>query len=56
MAELTARCPKCNEWIRTGVGAVPPTVVENVLKGNIIRCPHCQTEFRWRAKDTVSEE
>ena len=53
MAELTVRCPKCRQWIATGVGGAAPTATENVLQGNIIQCPHCQTQFRWHARHAV---
>ena len=56
MAELTARCPKCNQWIPTGVGGDVPTVTEHVRKGNILQCPHCQTTFRWFARQAVPED
>jgi endogenous inhibitor of DNA gyrase (YacG/DUF329 family) len=55
MAELTVRCPKCNQWIPTGVGGTAPTVTENVRQGNIIECPHCQASFRWHARQAVPE-
>ncbi len=55
MAELTARCPKCNQWIPTGVGGTSPTVTENVRQGNIVQCPLCQTSFRWHARNAIPE-
>jgi hypothetical protein len=56
MPEVLIDCPSTGNPVPTGIAMSEELFASTTMRGNSVRCPHCQQMHTWDKEDAYLEE